>query len=81
MTPRPDADTRAAARDQFAALRKTRDEAHEAADKAKADADATMWQAVADVLDAGTALQSDAAAALGFTRDHVAKQVARHRTT
>ena len=79
MAPRPDANTRAAARLRLSALREARDEQHEIADKAKADADAEMWEQVAAVLDAGEALQSDAAAALGFTRDHVAKQVARHR--
>lgn len=80
MTPRPDAETRAAARDQLAQLKKTRDQAHEQADKTKADADAVMWRAVGAVLASGAALQADAATALGFTRDHVAKQVARHRT-
>ncbi|MET8704316.1 hypothetical protein ABZW10_36505 [Kitasatospora sp. NPDC004723] len=76
---RPDETTREAGRQRIEALRKARDEAHEKADKAKAEADAEMWRAIDALIAEGQVLQSDAAAATGYTRDHVAKQTARHR--
>ncbi|MFJ3221323.1 hypothetical protein ACIPLC_36070 [Kitasatospora sp. NPDC086801] len=78
---RPDPKTREAGRSRIEELKKARDEAHAAADLAKAQADEEMWQAIDALITDGQILQSDAAAATGYTRDHVAKQTARHRAT
>ncbi|MCX4707193.1 hypothetical protein [Streptomyces sp. NBC_01373] len=80
MNPRPDKDTRDAATDRIAELKKIRDEAHEAAEKAKAEADEVMWKAIAAELDQGQALQLDAANATGFSRDHVLRRTKKYRT-
>ncbi|MZG04158.1 hypothetical protein [Streptomyces sp. SID5614] len=79
--PRPDKETRAAAKARIAELKKTRDQAHEEAEKAKATADEVMWKAIAAELDTGEALQLDAAEATDFSRDHVAKRTKQYRTT
>ncbi|WP_405802259.1 hypothetical protein [Streptomyces sp. NBC_01506] len=79
--PRPDKDTRAAAKARIAELKTIRDKAHEAAEKAKADADEEMWKAIAAELDKGEALQLDAAEATAFSRDHIAKRTKQYRTT
>ena len=79
--PRPDENTRKAGREQIEALKKARDQAHEDAEKAKAEADKQLWQAIDELIRQDQVLQSDAATATGYTRDHVAKQTARYRTT
>lgn len=76
--PRPTAEERAAAKARLADIKKIRDKAHEDAEKAKAAADEEMWQAVAAEVDAGT-VQLDAAEALDFSRDHVAKRTKPYR--
>lgn len=77
--PRPDQQAREAGRDQIRQLKEIRDRIHEEADKAKAEADAEMWRAIDALISGGQVLQSDAVNATGYTRDHVAKQTARHR--
>ncbi|MGK4586027.1 hypothetical protein [Kitasatospora sp. HPMI-4] len=79
--PRPDQQTREAGRKRIEELKQIRDQAHEDADKAKATADKTMWRAIDALIAEGQVLQSDAASATGWTRDHVAKQTARYRTS
>lgn len=79
--PRPDKETRAAAKARIAELKTIRDQAHEDAEKAKAAADEVMWQAIAAELDQGEALQLDAAEATAFSRDHIAKRTKQYRTT
>ncbi|WP_331724080.1 hypothetical protein [Streptomyces rubiginosohelvolus] len=79
--PRPDKETRAAAKARIAELKKIRDKAHEEAEEAKATADEVMWKAIAAELDTGEALQLDAAEATDFSRDHVAKRTKQYRTT
>jgi hypothetical protein len=77
--PRPDKDTRAAAKARIAELKKTRDEAHAAAERAKEQADEVMWKAIAAELDQGQALQLDAVEATGFSRDHVLRRTKKYR--
>ncbi|MFL4497483.1 hypothetical protein ACJ6WD_40535 [Streptomyces sp. VTCC 41912] len=76
---RPTQDTRDQAKARIAALKKTRDDAHAAADQLKEGADEVMWQAIAAELDEGQALQLDAAEATGFSRDHVLKRTKKYR--
>ncbi|MFD5428507.1 hypothetical protein [Streptomyces sp. NPDC127084] len=80
MNPRPDKETRAAAKERIAELKRVRDEAHAAADQAKEAADEVMWQAIAAELDQGQALQLDAVDATGFSRDHVLRRTKKYRT-
>ncbi|MGI5444121.1 hypothetical protein ACQEV4_44300 [Streptomyces shenzhenensis] len=80
MSPRPDQDTRDAAKTRVADLKKTRDQAHEDAEKAKLAADEQMWQRIAAELDAGTLLQADVCEATGFSRDHVLRRTKQYRT-
>jgi len=77
--PRPDTNTRAAAKDRVAELKKVRDQKHEEAEKAKAAADEEMWKAIAAELDANTLLQADVCEATGFSRDHVLRRTKKHR--
>lgn len=77
--PRPDNDTRTAAKDRIAELKKTRDQKHEDAEKAKAAADEDMWKAIAAELDANTLLQADVCEATGFSRDHVLRRTKKYR--
>ncbi|MBV6700265.1 hypothetical protein KV557_24700 [Kitasatospora aureofaciens] len=79
MTTRPNQQTRQAGREQIAALKAARDQIHQDAEKAKAEADKVMWQAIGQLIQDGHAIQSDAAAATGFSRDHVAKRIALYR--
>ncbi|WP_030390479.1 hypothetical protein [Streptomyces sp. NRRL S-241] len=79
--PRPDEDTRTAAKARITELKKVRDQAHEEAEKAKATADEAMWAAIAAELDKGDALQRDAVEATGFSRDHVLKRTKQYRVT
>ncbi|MFE2412331.1 hypothetical protein ACFVXG_38355 [Kitasatospora sp. NPDC058162] len=76
--PRPDQTTRTEGRAHIAALKKRRDKIHADAEKAKTDADAEMWAAIAELIRTGQVLQADAAAETGFTRDHVLKQTKRY---
>ncbi|MEU8718211.1 hypothetical protein [Streptomyces sp. NPDC048663] len=80
MSPRPDQETRTAAKARITGLKQTRDQAHEDAEKAKADADEAMWQSIAAELDAGTLLQADVCEATGFSRDHVLRRTKKYRT-
>lgn len=80
MSPRPDQETRTAAQARITGLKQTRDQAHEDAEKAKADADEAMWQSIAAELDAGTLLQADVCEATGFSRDHVLRRTKKYRT-
>ncbi|OUD03029.1 hypothetical protein [Streptomyces swartbergensis] len=80
MSPRPNQEIRAAAKARIAELKKTRDEAHAAAERAKEQADEAMWKAIAAELDEGQALQLDAAEATGFSRDHVLRRTKKYRT-
>ncbi|MBD2829925.1 hypothetical protein ID875_21415 [Streptomyces globisporus] len=80
MPPKPDQETRAAAKARIAEAKEIRDQAHEDAEKAKATADEVMWRAVAAELDADHALQLDAAAATGFSRDHILRRTKKYRT-
>ncbi|MYW70509.1 hypothetical protein GTY65_41665 [Streptomyces sp. SID8379] len=75
----PDKDTRAAATDRVAELKKVRDQAHADAENAKATADEAMWKAIAAELDAKTVLQRDVVEATGFSRDHVLRRTKPHR--
>lgn len=77
--PRPDQDTRTAAKARITELKKVRDQAHKVAEEAKATADEAMWQAIAAELDQGDALQLDAVEATGFSRDHVLKRTKPYR--
>ncbi|MET9399282.1 hypothetical protein [Kitasatospora sp. NPDC002965] len=79
MTPRPNAETRRAAREAIEELKKVRDKAHADAEIAKVEADKAMWQAIDALIAQGKVLQSDAATATAYSRDHVAKQTARYR--
>ncbi|MFE4265375.1 hypothetical protein [Streptomyces sp. NPDC056883] len=79
--PRPDEDTRTAAKARITEVKKVRDQAHEEAEKAKATADEAMWEAIAAELDQGDALQRDAVEATGFSRDHVLKRTKPYRKT
>jgi hypothetical protein len=78
--PRPDTETRATAKQRFADLKKVRDDAHQAAEQAKKDADEAMWKGIAAELDAGNALQTDVVDATGFSRDHVLRRTRPYRT-
>ncbi|MFJ4343251.1 hypothetical protein [Streptomyces sp. NPDC088915] len=80
MTPRPDQETRTAAKARITALKALRDQAHVEADKSKASADEEMWRAIAAELDAGRALQLDVVAATDFSRDHVLRRTKKYRT-
>ncbi|MFE7056037.1 hypothetical protein ACFVAO_12565 [Streptomyces californicus] len=80
MPPKPDEATRAAAKARITDVKKTRDQAHEDAEQAKATADEAMWRAIAAELDAGQALQLDVVAATGFSRDHVLRRTKKYRT-
>lgn len=80
MTPRPDQETRTAAKARIAALKAVRDQAHEDAEQAKATADEVMWRAIAAELDAGQALQLDVVAATEFSRDHILRRTKKYRT-
>lgn len=77
--PRPGKEARAAARARITALKQTRDQAHDDAEQAKAAADEVMWQGIAAEINQGNALQTDAAEATGFSRDHILKRTKRHR--
>lgn len=79
--PRPDNQTRTAAKKRFEDLKKVRDDAHQAAEQTKKDADEAMWKGIAAELDAGNALQADVADALGFSRDHVLRRTRPYRTS
>ncbi|MEV5440802.1 hypothetical protein AB0K80_33085 [Streptomyces sp. NPDC052682] len=79
MSPRPDQETRTAAKSRVAELKKTRDQAHEDAEKAKAAADESMWKDIAAELDAGNLLQLDVVEATGFSRDHVLRRTKPYR--
>lgn len=78
---RPTKEARAAARARIEALKRARDEAHAAAEQAKAAADAVMWQGIAAEIDQGNALQLDAVAATGFSRDHILRRTKQVRPT
>ncbi|WP_103528976.1 hypothetical protein [Streptomyces sp. SM12] len=78
---RPAPDIRAAAAEQVAALKATRDAHHKEVNRLKAAADEEMWRGIADVLDAGDLLQVDVVAVTGFTRDHIAKRTKPYRAT
>jgi hypothetical protein len=80
MSPRPDQETRDAAKARVTGLKQTRDQAHEDAEKAKLAADEDMWQRIAAELDAGTLLQADVCEATGFSRDHVLRRTKKYRT-
>ncbi|MEU3189502.1 hypothetical protein ABZ686_02405 [Streptomyces sp. NPDC006992] len=79
MTPKPDPDTRADAKQRVSDLKKTRDEIHENAEQAKRSADETMWEAIAKELDNKQLLQRDVVEATGFTRDHVLRRTKKYR--
>ncbi|MFF2819618.1 hypothetical protein ACFVT9_29365 [Kitasatospora cineracea] len=76
--PRPDKATRDEGRARIAALKKTRDKLHSDAEKAKTEADAAMWSAIAELIRTGQVIQADAVAETGYTRDHVLKQTKRY---
>ncbi|MET9366086.1 hypothetical protein ABZX93_35020 [Streptomyces sp. NPDC006632] len=79
MAAQPDKTSRTEAKSRFTELKKVRDQAHEEAEKTKSAADEAMWKAIAAELDAGNALQVDAAEATGFSRDHVLKRTRPYR--
>ncbi|MGW7268274.1 hypothetical protein [Streptomyces sp. NPDC054842] len=76
---KPTEEARTAAKARIADLKKVRDQAHEDAEKAKADADEAMWQDIAAELDAKSVLQLDVVEATGFSRDHVLKRTKKYR--
>jgi hypothetical protein len=68
MTPTPDADKVAAAKDRIAAAKLAREKAH-------AQVDRDFWQVIADEIAAGNCRQTDASAITGYSREYIRREL------